>query len=196
MYPVLLGAVLSVPAMTVVGMIPFLASEKVISYPVTGISEIVIIIGCLVALGLYLFRKKRGAFRRCRDLLGRSKKLLLLVLVFDIAVAVMFFSAMAFIIPPFQIVSPSPGAGAGPVISVAGDGAIPGNPVSVWVIDDLGKYWLQGEALPTNQGTWILTNVRIGREGSDTGKMYMVFARTLNGNGKEVSSNSVEVIRK
>ena len=194
--PVLIAFLSSTLSMAIVGAIPYLVSDSYINISVIALFAILMVFIVLVSLTLYLFGTKRKELKDGYNQLKKSKKLSLLFLLFyAVGLGIVFFG-LSIIIPAFQISSPNADSEVGPNIIVAGNGAIPGNPVAVWVIDDLGKSWLQGQTVPTQQGEWILQSVQIGREGTDIGKKFTIFAQTQNKEGKMVNSKSIIVIRK
>jgi hypothetical protein len=185
----------SLLSMAIIAVIPYLVSDKFIDITVKGLYISLIVFSALIFLTFYLVKNKREMINEGYNRLKKSKKLLLFFFFCYVVGTFIFFFGMSAIIPAFQIASPHTDAKVEQVISVAGDGAIPGNSVSIWVIDDLGESWLQGQTIPTSQGTWILYNVQIGRAGSDAGKKFTIFAQTQNKEGKVINSNSITVIR-
>jgi hypothetical protein len=169
-----------------------MANERILNVSAPVLSLIVIISTALALVIILYWQRLRTLYSRS----GNKPGFLLGCIIAGVLIVAVLLSLISFITPVFQITSPGSGAMVGPDITVTGNGAIPGNPVSVIVIDDLKHPWDQGQSIPSQRGEWSLDNVIIGRAGLDSGKNYTIYAETRNNEGKTVYSNSVKVIRK
>jgi hypothetical protein len=169
-----------------------LANDRIINVSAPVLSLIVIIIAALALVIILYWQRLRTLYSRS----GNKPGFLLGCIVVGVLMVTVLLSLISFFTPVFQITSPGSGEMVGPDITVAGNGAIPGNPVSVIVIDDQKKPWDQGQSIPSQRGEWSLEKVIIGRTGLDGGKNYTIYAETKNNEGKTVYSNSIKVVRK
>jgi hypothetical protein len=186
---------ISTLSMSIVAIVPPLVNENVLTKITQSSLYYLLIIVTLIFLSGYLTLTRGDEIKSGLAVLRKSGKLLAIFVVLYIVGLFIFFLIVSTLFPAFQVTSPSPGAKVNQEISVSGTGAIPSTPVSIWVIDDNGTSYPQGQAIPTGQGSWILNKVKIGRTGMDTGKIFTIYAQTQDNAGKEVNSNNVAVAR-
>lgn len=166
-----------------------------------------VLISLVIPSGIffYIFIKKwNHIIGLIKDLIQRQREgkkiiiILLLLLLFGLGLlSLLGGSTIAqALVPIFEITSPKNNDLVGQTITVAGHGAIPGNQVRVFVIDDLGQKWQGINTTSTYNGDWEIYPVYIGDSSNiQKGKNYSIYAE-INYMDREIRTRIIRVIRK